>query len=177
MITTTYYTHLSSPLGPLLVRRAGHFLTGLYLPDHKGFSGPDPTWQQSDPPFTALRHQLDEYFAGQRQEFDIPLKLSGTSFQNRVWQELARIPFGTTITYAELARRIGQPTAARAVGHANAKNPLSILIPCHRVIATSGQLTGYAGGLLRKQWLLDHECRVKNVGFPSLAAILSSPVA
>src|SRR6478736_101975 len=140
----TYYTHLASPLGLLFVQGDGHFITGLYLPKHKGFSGPDPTWQLSSEPFIALREQLTEYFAGERQQFDVPLKLAGTPFQNRVWQELARIPFGTTITYAELARRIGQPTASRAVGHANAKNPISIVVPCHRVIATSGQLTGYA---------------------------------
>ncbi len=105
----------------------------------------------------AVRDQLAEYFAGERTEFDIPLKLAGTPFQNRVWQELARIPFGVTISYGELARRVGQPTASRAVGSANGKNPISIIVPCHRVIATSGNLTGYGGGLPNKQWLLQHE--------------------
>jgi methylated-DNA-[protein]-cysteine S-methyltransferase len=179
MIATTYYTHLTSPIGTLFVQGDGQFITGLYLPQHKGFAGPDPTWQPSAASFVALRNQLSEYFAGHRQHFDIPLKLAGTRFQNRVWQELARIPFGATITYAELARRIGQPTASRAVGHANAKNPLSILIPCHRVIATSGQLRGYAGGLPQKHWLLDHECRIKKHSAPSRSAAsrVPAPVA
>lgn len=176
---TNYYTHLNTPLGPLFVHGDCDFLTGLYLPNHKGWSGPDPTWQQADEPFATLRNQLTEYFAAERKQFDIPLKLAGTPFQIRVWQELARIPFGTTITYAELARRIGQPTASRAVGHANAKNPISILIPCHRVIATTGQLIGYAGGVPKKQWLLDHECCVKNRSTNSRSHVscIPSPVA
>ena len=104
-----------------------------------------------------MRAQLAEYFAGQRQQFDVPFKRSGTPFQQRVWQELVRIPFGTTITYAQLAQRIGQPTAARAVGHANGRNPISIIVPCHRVIGADGKLTGYAGGIDNKQWLLAWE--------------------
>lgn len=154
---TTYYTYLESPVGRICLQGDSQFLTGLHLPDHKHWSGIQPSWQQSDSPFAAVRGQLAEYFAGERTEFDIPLKLVGTPFQNRVWQELARIPFGVTISYGELARRVGQPTASRAVGSANGKNPISIIIPCHRVIATSGNLTGYGGGLPNKQWLLQHE--------------------
>ena len=127
------------------------------MPQHKGWRGPDASWQQSDAPFAAVREQLAEYFAGERQQFDVPLKLAGTPFQQRVWQELVRIPFGTTITYAQLAQRVGQPTASRAVGHANGRNPISIIVPCHRVIGANGKLTGYAGGVDKKQWLLAWE--------------------
>jgi methylated-DNA-[protein]-cysteine S-methyltransferase len=104
-----------------------------------------------------VREQLAEYFAGERREFDVPMQLAGTAFQRRVWEELVRIPYGTTITYAELARRVGRPTAVRAVGAANGRNPISILVPCHRVIGADGKLTGYGGGVERKQWLLELE--------------------
>jgi methylated-DNA-[protein]-cysteine S-methyltransferase len=157
MIAATYYSYLDSPLGRLFVQGDGQFVTGLYLPQHKGWPGPDPLWRQLDKPFAAVREQLAEYFAGERQQFDVPLKLAGTPFQQRVWQELARIPFGKTITYAQLAQRVGQPTASRAVGNANGRNPISILVPCHRVIGTSGKLTGYAGGVEKKEWLLEWE--------------------
>jgi methylated-DNA-[protein]-cysteine S-methyltransferase len=102
-------------------------------------------------------HQLQEYFQGQRQAFSLPLAPPGTPFQQRVWQELQRIPFGTTLTYRELAQRLGMPQAARAVGHANGRNPLAIVIPCHRLIGSDGQLRGYAGGIALKQRLLQHE--------------------
>jgi methylated-DNA-[protein]-cysteine S-methyltransferase len=154
MTTTTYYSYLDSPLGRMFVKGDGQFVTALYLPNHKGWTGPDADWQESAAPFAAVRQQLTEYFAGERQTFDVPLKLAGTLFQQRVWQELARIPFGTTITYAQLAQRIGKPTASRAVGHANSRNPISIIVPCHRVIGADGKLTGYAGGVDKKQWLL-----------------------
>ncbi len=103
--------------------------------------------------------QLAEYFAGKRRDFDVPLAASGTGFQQRVWRELAKIPYGETRSYGELARALGSPTASRAVGAANGKNPISILVPCHRVIAGSGALTGYAGGVAAKKWLLEHEAR------------------
>jgi len=127
------------------------------MPQHKGWHGPDKSWRRCDEPFRAVHGQLAQYFAGQRQEFDVPLKLVGTPFQRRVWRELALITFGKTITYAELAQRIGQPTASRAVGNANGHNPISILVPCHRVIGASGELTGYAGGIRAKKWLLELE--------------------
>jgi methylated-DNA-[protein]-cysteine S-methyltransferase len=157
MTATTYYSYIEAPLGRMFVQGDGQFVTGLFMPQHKGWRGPDPVWRQSDALFAAVREQLAEYFAGQRQQFDIALKLAGTPFQQRVWQELVRIPFGTTITYAELARRVGRPTASRAVGHANGRNPISIIVPCHRVIGANGKLTGYAGGLDKKQWLLEWE--------------------
>ncbi len=101
--------------------------------------------------------QLQEYFAGKRRTFDLPLDLEGSSFQISVWKEMMNIPYGQTISYLELAEKSGFPKAFRAVGHANGSNPLSVLIPCHRVIATDGKLTGYAFGLWRKKWLLEHE--------------------
>jgi methylated-DNA-[protein]-cysteine S-methyltransferase len=101
--------------------------------------------------------QISEYFVGSRQEFDLPVTLEGTEFQRRVWQELRSIPFGQTVSYGDLARSIGKPSAVRAVGAANGDNPVSIIVPCHRVIGSDGGLTGYGGGLPRKQWLLKHE--------------------
>lgn len=157
MNTTTYYSTIDCPLGRLFVQGDGEFLTGLFLPQHKGWRGPDASWQQSDAAFTGVREQLAEYFAGTRKQFDVPLKLVGTPFQQRVWRELMAIPFGTTITYGELARRVGQPNASRAVGHANGRNLISIIVPCHRVVGTDGKLTGYAGGVDKKRWLLAWE--------------------
>lgn len=107
----------------------------------------------------AAATQLDEYFAGYRRRFDLPLAPSGTAFQREAWQALCTIPYGDTITYGEQARRMGRPTAARAAGGANARNPLPIVVPCHRVVGTSGTLVGFAGGLDRKAWLLEHERR------------------
>lgn len=157
MTATTYYTYIDSPLCRLLVRGDGEFVTGLFMRGHIGSPGHEASWQASDAPFAAVREQLAEYFAGERQQFDVPLKLVGTPFQRRVWQALVRIPFGTTITYGQLAQRVGQPTASRAVGHANSRNPVSIIVPCHRVIGADGKLTGYAGGVDKKQWLLAWE--------------------
>ena len=111
----------------------------------------------ANPVATQLQAQLDEYFAGQRREFDLPLSPVGTEHQQRVWQELLRIPFGTTITYSELAQRIGNPKSVRAVGRANGANPIWIVIPCHRVVGADGSLTGYAGGVEVKRKLLELE--------------------
>jgi methylated-DNA-[protein]-cysteine S-methyltransferase len=141
----------------MLVRGDGQFVTGLFMSAPKGWRDSEASWQQADAPFTVIREQLAEYFAGKRQRFDVPLNLVGTPFQQQVWNELVRIPFGTTITYAQLARRVGKPAAARAVGHASGRNPVSIIVPCHRVIGADGKLTGYAGGLDKKQWLLAWE--------------------
>ncbi len=157
METSISFSYLDSPLGRLLMTAEGTLLTGLYMPGHKGGISPAVGWRQTDEPFAVVRGQLTEYFAGQRQVFDVPLKLRGTPFQQRVWQELVRIPYGTTITYAQLAQRVGKPTAFRAVGSANARNPISIIVPCHRVIGADGKLAGYAGGVDKKQWLLAWE--------------------
>lgn len=157
MATTNCYSLCASPLGELVLCGDGERVTGVYLPEHQGWRGIEAQWQRTDAPFEHIRAQLAEYFVGKRQQFDVPLKLVGTPFQKRVWQELQRIPFGHTITYGQLATRLGQPTASRAVGYANGKNPVSILVPCHRVIGASGKLTGYAGGVEKKSWLLDWE--------------------
>jgi methylated-DNA-[protein]-cysteine S-methyltransferase len=157
MTATTYHTTVPSPLGELLALSDGEHLTGLYLPNHKGGPRADASWQPANAPFATLRTQLAEYFAGERHEFDVLIRLRGTPFQQQVWQQLTRIPYGATITYAELARRIGSPAASRAVGAANGRNPISILVPCHRVVGASGQLTGYAGGVDKKEWLLAME--------------------
>ena len=111
-------------------------------------------------PFGLARQQLEAFFAGELQAFDLPLRLSGTPFQNQVWQGLLTIPYGTTMSYAELAARIGRPGASRAVGAANGRNPIGIIVPCHRVIGANGSLTGYGGGLDRKDWLISHEASV-----------------
>jgi methylated-DNA-[protein]-cysteine S-methyltransferase len=138
-----------SPVGDIQLHAdAEGRLTGLYL-RHDGSGG--------DGPFDAACEQLDAYFAGELQEFDLPLALDGTPFQLRVWEELARIPFAETISYKELALRLGDLKLVRAVGTANGRNPVSIVIPCHRVIGADGTLVGYGGGLDRKRWLLDHE--------------------
>jgi methylated-DNA-[protein]-cysteine S-methyltransferase len=185
MTTTTYYSYIDCPLGRMFVQSDGRFVTRLFMPHHKGWRGPDASWRQSDAPFTAVREQLAEYFAGERQQFDVPLKVAGTPFQQHVWQELVQIPFGTTITYAELARRVGKPTASRAVGHANGRNPISIIVPCHRVIGANGKLTGYAGGMDKKQWLLAWERRAtaaepgylfKAAGASTAACEIGAPV-
>ena len=156
-VSITYYTYIDSPLGRVFVQGDGEFLTHLFMPHHKGWQGADESSKQSAAPFAAVREQLAEYFAGERRHFDLQLKLIGTPFQQQVWQELQRIPFGTTITYAQLAQRVGKPTASRAVGHANGRNPISIIVPCHRVIGADGKLTGYAGGIDKKKWLLAWE--------------------
>jgi len=111
------------------------------------------------PLLKACRTQLEEYFAGTRTVFDVPLVLEGTIFQNEVWTALRNVPYGRTCSYGELARRIGRPAAVRAVGAANGANPVSIIIPCHRIIGGNGSLTGYGGGLWRKKWLISHERR------------------
>ena len=125
-------------------------VTGLYL-RHDG------TATSADGPFDGAREQLDAYFAGELEAFDLPLAPHGTPFQLRVWNELIRIPYAETISYKELAVRLGDVKLVRAVGLANGRNPLSIVIPCHRVIGADGTLVGYGGGLERKRWLLDHE--------------------
>ncbi len=115
---------------------------------------PEPDWILNEKPFAAVRQQLEEYFAGDRKDFDLPLHLSGTEFQVQVLEELQRIPYGETTSYGDIAQRIGRPKAMRAVGAANGRNPIPIVIPCHRVIGSSGDLTGFGGGLDTKEALL-----------------------
>lgn len=160
------YTQLDSPIGRLLLTgqrggekaSAGGFaLTGIYMQSPKHPQEAEPGWRTNDAAFDRVIKQLNEYFNGQRQQFDLPTAAQGTPFQHKVWAALCAIPYGRTWTYGELAAYIGQPTASRAVGLANGRNPLSIIVPCHRVIGANGQLTGYGGGMQRKRWLLTHE--------------------
>lgn len=143
-----------SPVGPLTLTQEDQALTGLHFGEHpqQGAEGPTPLLEKA-------ARQLEEYFAGQRKEFSLPLAPKGTEFQLRVWQALLQIPYGETRSYGELAAMVGNPKACRAVGGANHRNPLSILIPCHRVVGTGGSLTGYAGGLSVKEFLLKLETR------------------
>ncbi|MEM0978974.1 MAG: methylated-DNA--[protein]-cysteine S-methyltransferase [Cyanobacteria bacterium P01_H01_bin.58] len=155
----TYYTWIESPVGELMLTSDGSALTGLYIKGQKHFPQSLATWNESTAIelFGQTQHQLTEYFAHQRQTFELPLHPQGTPFQESVWQNLRQIPFGKTISYSTLAQRVGKPTAFRAVGAANGRNPISIIVPCHRVVGSTGKLTGYAGGLDRKNWLLHHE--------------------
>jgi methylated-DNA-[protein]-cysteine S-methyltransferase len=152
------FSYIESPIGRLLLTSDETALTGLYMePSRKAQSTDGWVEDGTAAPLAAALRQLSEYFAGTRRMFDLPLRLQGTAFQQRVWRELTEIPYGETWSYGQLAERIGNPSASRAVGLANGRNPISILVPCHRVIGADGSLTGYGGGLERKQWLLAHE--------------------
>lgn len=153
-----YATH-PSPVGRLLLVAEHGKLVGLYFPGGKHAPAPGPGWERDDDaePFKPTRQQLDAYFAGECKTFDLPLAPHGTDFQQRVWQQLRAIPFGQTLSYGQLAKQLGDPNASRAVGAANGKNPISIIVPCHRVIGAAGQLTGFGGGVETKRALLDHE--------------------
>jgi methylated-DNA-[protein]-cysteine S-methyltransferase len=146
---------IASPVGELTLVASARGLHAL-LWDVQNLHTPVER-SPSHPILAAARRQLAEYFAGERREFDLPIHPDGTPFQLRAWAELSRIPYGETISYDTQARRLGDPRRARAVGAANGKNPISIIVPCHRVIAKSGALTGFGGGIERKRWLLDHE--------------------
>ena len=154
-----YFTFYESPIQELRLVSDGRSLIGLYTMSEKHHQTPPSDWREDETiaPFPETKQQLTAYFAGTLTEFDLPLQMSGTPFQQRVWEALKTIPYGTTLSYGELAQQIGQPTASRAVGLTNGHNPMSIIVPCHRVIGANGKLTGYGGGLERKQWLLHHE--------------------
>ncbi|MEE9149619.1 MAG: methylated-DNA--[protein]-cysteine S-methyltransferase [Candidatus Tectomicrobia bacterium] len=156
-MSPTYYTIIDSPLGPLCLTATEQGLTQVDFEQGERPVVHDPSWQADTGWLTNAVQQLQEYFQGTRQHFTLPLAPAGTPFQHQVWQELQRIPFGTTISYRELAQRLGKANGARAVGHANGRNPISIIIPCHRVVGADGHLRGYAGGLPIKQHLLQHE--------------------
>lgn len=159
--TTSRHVVIDSPIGPLRLVRDDGGLTGLYYPGH--WTRPDPTAfgslveQSDDRSFDAATAQLSEYFAGERRNFDLPLTPHGSERARQVWKLLAEIPYGRTTTYGALARSIGGGVSPRAIGGFVGHNPLSIFIPCHRVVGSTGQLTGYAGGLDRKQYLLELE--------------------
>jgi methylated-DNA-[protein]-cysteine S-methyltransferase len=155
-----YRTTVPSPLGPLRLVATADALTEIWLPGETPSGAPDPVGAAAPPPLAEARRQLEAYFAGDLREFDLPLAPAGTPFQREVWERLRAIPYGRTVSYGELARRLGRPDAVRAVGAANGRNPLPIVIPCHRVIGSDGRLVGYGGGLAAKAMLLDHEQRV-----------------
>ena len=155
----TYYATVSSPVGDLLLVSDGKDLIRVSMEKQKFAAEIGEDWiEKNDVPVLKLAaEQLKSYFAGLLDHFDLPLAFRGTEFQNKVWSELTKIPYGQTISYGELARRVGNPQASRAVGLANGKNPLAIVVPCHRVIGANGTLTGYGGGLPRKKKLLELE--------------------
>lgn len=151
------HTVADSPYGPLTLVAEDGTLCGLYMTDQRHRPAEDTFGARDDTPFGEALDQLDAYFAGDLREFTLDLRLNGTPFQRRVWDELRRIPYGETRTYGELAELLGNPHASRAVGLANGRNPVGVIVPCHRVIGANGSLTGYGGGLHRKRRLLDFE--------------------
>jgi len=166
------FTRVPSALGELVLAASDTALTSLYFPIHR--PGPGPAgragWIEDDGHGPAgdmlarARQQLMEYFGRTRTTFDLPLEPVGSTFQRRVWDALRVVPYGATVSYSELARRLGDPRATRAVGAANAKNPIPIIVPCHRVVGATGELTGFGGGLDRKRWLLEHEGALMALG-------------
>jgi methylated-DNA-[protein]-cysteine S-methyltransferase len=157
---------MDSPIGELLLVGDGRALHGLHMQEGRTAASVHREWRPADEPFADVRRQLSEYFDGERDEFDVPLAMTGTPFQRRVWQALQRIPYGETTTYGELARRLGRPSASRAVGLANGRNPIAVIVPCHRVIGSDGSLTGYGGGVERKRLLLDLEATGRGAPSP-----------
>ncbi|HEV8263788.1 MAG TPA: methylated-DNA--[protein]-cysteine S-methyltransferase [Gemmatimonadales bacterium] len=159
---STTYTRLPTPIGELLLTASASALTGVYFPPFEARAD----WSQDDnePVLVRTRRQLTEYFAGTRTSFDLRLEAAGSAFERRVWDALRKIPYGATTSYSELARRLGDVKATRAVGAANGKNPIPIIVPCHRVVGARGELTGFGGGLDRKRWLLEHEGALMKLG-------------
>ena len=150
------HTTFPSPIGPLTLHAENGVITSVWMEDDRDLA----ERRDDTPPLPDARRQLEAYFAGELREFDLPLAPEGSEFQLRVWEELRAIPYGETISYGELARRVGDPGAARAVGLANGKNPLPVIVPCHRVIGSDGSLTGFGGGLDRKRRLLELEAGI-----------------
>jgi methylated-DNA-[protein]-cysteine S-methyltransferase len=156
-MTETLTSTIESPIGPLtLVARDG-LLTNVSMHEQRHMTRPPDDAVTDDTWFKDVAQQLAAYFAGESSTFELDMELVGTPFQRSVWAQLCEIPYGETISYAELAQRVGNPNASRAVGLANGRNPIAIIVPCHRVIGADGSLTGYGGGLERKTWLLEHE--------------------
>jgi O-6-methylguanine DNA methyltransferase len=166
---TLYYSHMSSPVGVLLLVLSEGGLVALEFGDAKVRA----EWIESAEKTALVTRQLEEYFAGRRRKFNVPLDLRGTDFQKRCWQELLKIPYGETRSYADIARAIGNPLAVRAVGLANGQNPTAIIVPCHRVIGSDGSLTGYGGGLEIKRKLLELEgalsCTLSGTGMTPIS--------
>lgn len=157
--TRLLYDTAASPLGDLLLTSDGDALTGVFMESHRHGPAVGTDWTRDAHPFRAVREQLAAYFAGDLQTFRLATRASGTPFQRAVWSALADIPYGETVSYGALAERVGDPKAVRAVGAANGRNPLSVVVPCHRVVAADGALTGYGGGVENKRRLLALESR------------------
>lgn len=151
---------MDSPIGELLLVGDGVNLHGLYMQAGRKPAAVRPSWRRHDAALEPVAEQLEQYFAGSRHAFDVPLVMDGSDFERRVWRALLDIPYGEAISYGELARRIGEPDAARGVGWANGRNPIAVVVPCHRVIGANGKLVGYGGGLERKRLLLELESGV-----------------
>lgn len=163
---STYHAFMDTPLGALELSASGEGLVGASFAEAgAGAASPGTLPAGAQRWLDAAREQLEAYFAGTCSAFDLPLAASGSTFARAVWAELVALPLGATTSYGELARKIGRPNAARAVGMANATNPIAIIVPCHRVIGADGSLTGYAGGMDRKRWLLEHEQRMVLRGY------------
>lgn len=168
----TAFSRISSPIGQLVLAVSGGALTAIYFETSRhgppSLEGADWVEDDGSRPASAVlalaRRQLEEYFAGTRTTFDVPLAATGTGFEQRVWTALRAIPYGTTTSYGLLARKLGDPRATRAVGAANGKNPIPIIVPCHRVVGARGELTGFGGGIDRKRWLLEHEGALMRLG-------------
>jgi methylated-DNA-[protein]-cysteine S-methyltransferase len=160
IVTQPVYELLHSPVGELLLVGDGEQLSRLVFAGAEPASAIAPASKRSRGAFAEARTQLAEYFEGTRQSFDLPLRPTGTAFQQSAWRALAEIPYGTTRSYGEQAARLGRPRAARAVGAANGRNPIPIIVPCHRLVGHDGELTGFGGGLERKRHLLEHEAAV-----------------
>ncbi len=158
-MSAVYYTMFDSLVGPLLLAGDSNALRRVSFESGKRSAVPQAEWKQNQAAFTEVIRQLRAYFRGELKEFDLPLAMEGTEFQLRVWNALRKIPYGETISYAQLAERIGNPQAVRAVGLANGSNPIPIIVPCHRVIGSDGSLTGFGGGLSTKKKLLDLESK------------------
>lgn len=161
----TYYCYHCALIGQLLLAGDGESLSLLGFPRGKMLRQHEPGWKRDTGAFAKVTEQLDEYFAGERVAFDLPLQPAGTEFQNTVWKALTKIPYGETWSYGQLASHIGRPKASRAVGAANGLNPIPIIIPCHRVIGSNGKLTGFGGGLETKEFLLNLESQRQTTGF------------
>ena len=153
-----YTAYYHSPVGPLRIRGTEHYIAEIHFID----AYPSDAEVHLNPLLQLCLEQLMEYFQGLRRSFDLPVHQTGSDFQQRVWGELIGIPFGRTVSYMDVAKRVGDPKAVRAVGMANNKNNIAIVVPCHRVIGAKGDLVGYAGGVHRKRWLLEHENRIAN---------------
>lgn len=161
-VTQILYTVIDTPLGCLLVAGSPNGLTRINFQAGTQAITPPESWREQPAAFVEATRQLQAYFHGDLRQFDLPLAPQGTAFQLQVWQAMQAIPYGGTATYAELARQVGRPQSARAVGGASSRNPLPVVVPCHRVVGSDGSLTGYAGGLHLKQALLDLESGKRN---------------